>query len=100
VATTIRSQIMTADRWCLAACGARDYGTLDANKDRRGGLQFRVTITSPSTYHLIHIELTHTDEYRVKRIKIKRGSHERITEERATVTVDNLADTLYRMCNK
>lgn len=100
IATNIRSQIMTADRWCLAACGARDYGTLDANKDRRGGLQFRVTITSPSTYHLIYIELTHTDEYKVKRIKIKRGSRERITEEETMCDCDNLAAVIYRMCNK
>lgn len=100
IAITIRNQIMAADRWCLAACGARLYAALDANKDRRGGLRFRVTITSPSTHHLIFIELTHMDEYKVQRIKIKRGSYERIIEEETTCYCENLAEVVYGFCNK
>lgn len=100
IADTIRQQIKAADIWCLPACGARDLATLDANEERRGGLRFRVTITSPSTHHIIFIELTHMDEYRVQRVKIKRGSHERIIEEEETCYCDNLAAIVYGMCNK
>ena len=100
IANTIRDQIKTADRWCLPACGARDLLALDATEDRRGGLKFRVTITSPRTKHYIVIELTHLDEYLVKRIKIKRGTYEIIIEEEETCYCDTLAATVYGMCNK
>jgi hypothetical protein len=100
IAHTIREQINEVDRWCLAACGARDLVTLDANEDRCGGLQFRVTITSPRTFHKIIIELTHMDEYKVQRIKIKQGSDEVIVEESATCYCDYLAEVIYGMCNK
>ena len=100
IAEIIRRQIMEADYWCLAACGARLYAALDANEDRCGGLRFRVTITSPATHHLIIIELTHMDEYKVQRVKIKRGSHERIIEEETTCYCDNLAAVVYGMTNK
>ncbi len=100
IANTIRQQIKAADIGCLPACGARDLMALDRNNDRRGGLQFRVTITSPATFHKIIIELTHLDEYLVKRIKIKRGSREVIVEEEAGCYCDNLAATVYGMCNK
>lgn len=100
IANTIRRQIMAADYWCLAACGTRDFMALNANEDHRGGLQFRVTITSPRTHHKIIIELTHADEYLVKRIKIKWGSHEVIIEEETTCCYDNLAAVVYGFCNK
>jgi hypothetical protein len=100
IAKTIRDQIKAADFWCLAACGARDLIALDATDERRGGLKFRVTITSPQTKHYIIIELTHMDEYKVQRIKIKRGTYEVIVEEETTCYCDNLAEVLYRMCNK
>ena len=100
IANTIRSQIKAADFWCLAACGARDYIALDANEDRRGGLMFRVTITSPRTHHKIIIELTHLDEYKVQRVKIKRVTYEVIIEEETTCYCDNLAAVVYGFCNK
>ena len=100
IATTIRDQIKADDKLCLAACGARDYLALDCTGKRQGGLQFRVTITSPQAYHKIIVELTHGDEYRVQRIKLQRGTHEVIVEGKATVTVDHLTGTIRRMCNK
>ena len=100
IAQTILQQIKAADIWCLPACGARDKVALNRNDDRRGGVQFRVTITSPSTHHKIIIELTHLDEYLVKRIKIKRGTREIIVEEEAGCYCENLAATVYGMCNK
>ena len=100
IALTIREQIKAADFWCLPACGARDLKYLDATEDRRGGLQFRVTITSPQTKHYIIIELTHMDEYKVQRVKIKRGTYEVIVEEETECYCDNLAATVYGMCNK
>jgi hypothetical protein len=59
-----------------------------------------VTITSPATKHYIIIELTHMDEYKVQRIKIKRGTYERIVEEETTCYCDNLAAVVYGFCNK
>jgi hypothetical protein len=100
IATTIRDQIKAADLWCLGACGARDFVALNQTDDRRGGLKFRVTITSPQTKHYINIELTQMDEYQVQRIKIKRGTYEVIIEEDTTCYCDNLAAIIYGMCNK
>jgi hypothetical protein len=100
IALTIRDQIKAADLWCLPACGARDMVALNRNDDRRGGLQFRVTITSPRTFHKIIIELTHMDEYKVQRIKIKRGTYEVIVEEEETCFCENLAAVVYGFCNK
>ncbi len=100
VAETILRQIIEADKWCLPACGARDMGALDQLNGRRGGLQFRVTITSPNTFHKIIIELTHWDEYKVQRIKIKRGTHEVIVEESIICQCDSLAAVVYGFCNK
>jgi len=100
IAGTILNQIKAADVWCLPACGARDLVALDRNDDRRGGLMFRVTITSPRTFHKIIIELTHMDEYKVQRVKIKRGTYEVIVEEEETCYCDQLAAVVYGMCNK
>ncbi len=100
IAETILDQINEADKWCLPACGARNLGALDQLNGRRGGLQFRVTITSPQTHHKIIIELTDRDEYKVQRIKIKRGSHEVIVEDSIICQCNNLAAVVYGFCNK
>ncbi len=100
IAMNIRAQINTSDRWCLVACSARDFIALDSNNDRRGGLQFRVTITSPRTFHKIIIELNHLDEYEVQRVKIKRVTYEVVVEEEMVCSCDYLAEVIYEMCNR
>jgi hypothetical protein len=81
------------------ACGARDLTAMVRTNDSRGGLKFRVTITGPQTKHYILIELTYNDEYRVKRIKIKRGTCETIVEKETMCHCDNLAEVVYESCN-
>ena len=99
IAQTIIAQIKAADRWCLAACGARDYVALDATEDRIGGLSFRVTI-KPNLFHKVIIELTHSDDYRVilwgGARSVLRG--EELAEE--FCYCENLAETVYELCNK
>ncbi len=99
IANTIRRQIMAGDYWCLAACGAREYVALDENDERQGGLMFRVTVT-PRKFHKIIVELTHSDEYLVKLIKIQRPSYTATTVEEHGCFCDNLAEVVYSMCNK
>jgi len=99
IADTIRRQISGTDKWCLAACGAREYVALDNNSDRRGGIQFRVTI-KPRTYHKIVIELTHMDSYRVQLFKISWKTYEATVEREAECYADELAQTVYDFCNK
>jgi hypothetical protein len=98
IAETIMCQITTGDAWCLAACGARDYMTLDANEDRRGGLMFRVTI-NPRLFHKIIIELTHLDEYKVILWGGRRKCVEGKEIESREAWCDTLAETVYELCN-
>jgi len=98
IAQTIRDQIRAGDKWCLAACGARDYVALDANEDRRGGIMFRVTI-KPRLFHKIIIELTHMDEYMVILWGGKRLCIEGEKIESHLTCCENLAETVYELCN-
>jgi hypothetical protein len=100
IAATIHDQIKAADKWCLMACGARDLAAMARTDARQGGLRFRVTITGPQTKHYIVVELTHQDEYKVQRVRVKRGTHEIIVEREAFCYCDNLAEVIYGMCNK
>jgi len=98
IAQTIINQIKASDRWCLAACGARDYTGLDTNEDRRGGLMFRVTI-NPRLFHKIIIELTHLDEYEVILWGGRRKCVDGEEVESREAWCDTLAETVYELCN-
>ena len=95
IANTILKQIKAADKWALAACGFRQPVATE------NGVQFRVSITSPSTKHYIKITLDPSDTYTVERIKVKRGSYEIINEaEISGVYCDQLASVVYNFCHK
>jgi hypothetical protein len=98
IAKTILQQIRAADRWCLAACGARDLVALDGNQDRQGGLMFRVTI-NPRLFHKIIIELTWADEYKVTLWGGKRQAIEGEELQVVECFCDNLAEVVYGLCN-
>jgi len=95
VATTILQQIKAADFWCLARCGYRQPQAESPNGTHCGQLTFRVTITSNSTKHYITVALMPNDTYTVERIKIKRGTYERIVEgSHDNVYCDQLVDII------
>ncbi len=98
IAGTILNQTKAADFWCLGACGARDFVILDADKNRRGGIMFRVTI-KPRLFHKIIIELTHMDEYKVILWGGKRKCVDGEEIESRTAWCDTLAETVYDLCN-
>ena len=101
IASTIRQQIMAGDRWCLAACGARDYVSLtpESFDDCVGGLMFRVTI-SRGLFHKIIVVLTGRDDYRVTLWGGKRTAVKGSEIETVTCYCDDLADVVYSLCNK
>lgn len=99
IAQTIRQQIIAADKWCLAACGARDYVVLDENENRQGGLMFRVTIR-PRLFHRILVELTWADEYKVTLWGERRSAVCGTEIESVECYCDNLAEVVYGLCNK
>ena len=102
VAHTILAQLRAdGPLGVLAACGARDFLALDSDSYGLGGLDFRVTITSPRTRHHVRVLLAADDTYTVLRLKVKRGSYEVEEEERHEgVYADQLAAVVYGTCNK
>lgn len=99
IAETVLQQIKMGDKWCLAACGARDYVALDENEDRRGGIMFRVT-TRRRVFHKIIVELTHMDEYKVTLWGGKRKAIDGAVVEETECWCENLAEVVYSLCNK
>ena len=94
IAKTILSQCGVEQLSCLVAVGARDYVALDANKNRKGGVMFRVTI-SPGRCHKIIVELTHHDEYNVILWGGKRSALNGERLESRLAWCETLGDTVY-----
>jgi hypothetical protein len=99
IAATIIEQIKAGDKWCLAACGARDFVSLDAGEFRRGGVMFRVTI-NPRLFHKIIIELGRFDEYRISLWGGRRKCIDGEELDSRTAWCDTLSDDVYEMCNE
>jgi hypothetical protein len=74
------------------ACGAKEpFGS-------KKTLQFQVRINL-NQRHKIQVTLEASDTYTVKLYHI-RGANVSLKEERLNVYVDDLNETIYRMCNK
>lgn len=100
IAHTILQQIKGGDYWCLAACGARDYVSLDRNENRRGGVMFRVTIDRRK-FHKIIVTLTHMDEYNVELVRFDQKTLESTVEKSIEgIYCDTLAKVVYDFCNR
>jgi hypothetical protein len=98
IAQTILHQCKARDQLNLAACGSRNYVALDRNDDRRGGVQFRVTIKR-HLFHVIIIELTHLDEYKVTLWGGKRKATDGAVVKTVDAWCENLGDVVYSLCN-
>lgn len=99
VAATIMQQIKAIDPWALPSWAARQFTCSGPCEEHRGNLSFRVTITAPNTRHYISITLNGRDTYDVERIKIKRGSYERLIEGRTeNVYFDQLVEVIDNLC--
>lgn len=96
LAKEIMQQIGRNSLW---AAGARNFFALSEDEDFQGGLQFRVTITSPQHHHKIQVHLTWLDDYTVELWLIKRGEA-RLINAITGVYCDQLADTIYDLTNK
>lgn len=99
IAETTRRQIIAGDPLALMSWGTSGMIALDRNKDRRGGLMFRVRIRR-QRFHKIIIELTHLDEYKV----ICWGGRRRCVDgrvlEETTACCDNLTEVIDNLCER
>ena len=88
VAKTIVDQIKAIDVSALMAYGAKDFAMLSQNKDRRGGLEFKVNGLRHKGW--VRISLTWADLYKVETVNWRRNLKDSIDE----VYFDQLVEVL------
>ena len=89
VAHTILNQIKAGDKWCLPACGARDFRSYPK------GLTFKVTIKPGKSYHVSVLLVN--DLYNVE-LTSARGAVVKTEANCNGVGADKLAAVIYGMC--